>query len=478
MSYIYSFNLIDMNQNFSSDKPVQNETHDRFQRYNFAKRIADTIKNRSSTDGIVIGIYGAWGEGKTSVLNFIDNELHDDSIITIKFNPWRYTDEETLIRSYLKKIADTLGKDLENKKEKLAGFITKYGSLGGLFGYDISDIGRPFLELDLENLKDRVDNFLKESNIKLVIFVDDIDRLDKQELYSLFRLVKLTADFQNTTYILSFDDTMVASAIGERFGDGKTEAGHNFLQKIIQVPLQIPKAQITALKKYCFDLVTIVINDNNLEITKKEIDEFVYQFTQNVLLRLETPRLAVRYANTLSFSIPLLKGEVNHIDLLLIEALKIFYPLHYEFVKYNSHYFTTSYKNHSSFIGEDIEKKKSEISEQLETLAQDLSPKEKSSILSLLKHLFPRLDEAFHNRFKYEAGKDEYIQKRIVSPHYFNRYFLYSIIDGEVSDVLFDKFIASITTLTVNEIKEEIQQFIKGSSTETFLFKANKFVFS
>lgn len=130
---------------------------------------------------------------------------------------------------------------------------------------------------------------------------------------------------------------MVASAIGDRFGSGDKKAGENFLEKIIQVPLTIPKAQPDALKKFCFQLVNNAIKNSKVELSEEEVQRFVYQFTTNILNRLTTPRLAVRYGNTLS--LPLLKGEVNMLDLMLIEALKVFYPNHYNFVKTNPDYF-------------------------------------------------------------------------------------------------------------------------------------------
>jgi predicted KAP-like P-loop ATPase len=123
-----------MKQNFSSDKPIEQEEQDRFQRYSFSRRIADTILQRENQDGIVIGIYGAWGEGKTSVLNFIEKELQNhESVLTLKLNPWRYNDEEALIKSFFKKMADVLGRELENKQEKLGSFMSKYGSIGAYY---------------------------------------------------------------------------------------------------------------------------------------------------------------------------------------------------------------------------------------------------------------------------------------------------------------------------------------------------------
>lgn len=466
-----------MTQNFSSDKPVENEIQDRFQRYKFSKRIAETILQRDNQDGIVIGIYGAWGEGKTSVQNFIESELKkDESVLIIKLNPWRYNDEETLIRNFFKKITEILGKELENKKEKLGSFIGKYGGVAGIFGADVSEFGKSLADVDLEELKIRIDEFLKESTSKLVIFVDDIDRLDKQEIYSLFRLVKLTGDFTNTTYILSFDEVMVASAIGERFGAGNEQSGQNFLEKIIQVPLKIPQAQIDALKKYCFELVDKAINESVLNLSEEEVQRFVSAFSYNVLLRLKTPRLAIRYGNSLSFAIPLLKGEVNHVDLMLIEAIKIFYPRHYNFIKNNPNYFISSYSSSSGYNNsQTIQTKKDELIEHLDLLASDLTKTEKEAIKSLLISLFPRLDEAFHNRFQHNGDKDWTKQKRIVSTNYFKRYFSYSVIEGELSDVAFDDFMNVLETSELKNIVTEITAILKKTTPSNFLFKARNY---
>ncbi len=465
-----------MKQNFSSDKPVENQKQDRFQRYNFSKRIAETIIQRENEEGIVIGIYGAWGEGKTSVLNFIQKELKkDNTILTLTLNPWRYNDEETLIKNFLKKIAEVLDREIISKKEKIGDFVAKYGILGSLIGKDISQIGNLLSGADLEELKNRLDEFLKESNNKLVIFVDDIDRLDKNEIYSLFRLVKLTADFTNTTYILSFDEKMIASAIGERFGAGNEQSGQNFLEKIIQVPLQIPQAQIDALKNYCFELVDKAINENSLDLSKEEVQRFVNLFSYDILLRLKTPRLAVRYGNSLSFAIPLLKGEVNLVDLMLIEAIKIFYPRHYNFIKNNPDYFITSYSTHSNYDSQGIQIKKDELTEHLNKLASDLTKKEKDSILNLLKKLFPRLEEAFHNTYQHNGNIKWTKEKRIVSSSYFKRYFSYAVIDGELSDVVFEEFINSLDKMELKDIVLGIKDIITICSPDTFLHKARVF---
>lgn len=499
-----------METNIYTDKPVNNSEEDKFQRYEFSKRIADTIISSDNKDSVVIGIYGAWGEGKTSVINFIDKELSkEESIITIKFNPWRFTDEATLLGSFYNKLAINI-KDsfpyeeqkknylekkfpkIINKWDKLCNknkqplktgienfgdFISKYGSFIPInnIGKGLSDLGKTISNVDIEDIKSRFDDILVKSNKKLVIFIDDIDRLDKQEIHSIFRLVKLNADFKNTYYILSFDKEMVANSIGERFGEGNKVAGFDFLEKIIQVPLTIPLAQPEAIQNYCIGLINKSLNDNHISISEEDNKRFGYQFFNNILIRIKTPRQAIRYYNSLLFSIPLLKGEVNIIDLMLIEALKIFYPEHYEFVKENPHYFINTY-SFDIYNGDEIDKRKNEVKTDLDEISKNLTNKEKECVKELLSELFPNLKSIFKN---VSYGDQHYIkwskEKRIVSPKYFKRYFSYTVINGELSDVLFDKFISNIEDSTIEDIITRMNKLINLSSSEALANKLREF---
>lgn len=469
-----------MDKNFSSDRPISNQQDDKFQRYEFAKRIANTIVERESEDCIVIGVYGAWGEGKTSVINFIETELKEkENIIAIKFNPWRYNDENSLLIQFFQKLAVALDANLKTTGEKIGSLFKKYGKLLKidipLIGVNIGDAvegaGDILGDVDIETLKERIGAILKENKSKVVIFIDDIDRLDKVEIHSIFRLVKLTADFLNTTYILSFDEEMVSAAIGERFGAGNQKSGQNFLEKIIQVPLKIPVAQPEALKQFCFQLVDKAINSNNITLTEDEVRRFVSEFTSNILIKLDTPRLAVRYGNTLSFSLPLLAGEVNLVDLMLIEAIKIFYPSHYEFVKSNPEYFIGSYSERFSY-GKDNDKVSS-LKEHLDLLGKNLTKKQRSCIQDLLEELFPRLKEVFHNYASFDGRltNDWFKQKRIVSPKYFNKYFSYAVIKGEISDIAFQNFLSDVSAQSIDEVTSSIKTLVEQSSPDNFLQK-------
>src|SRR5690606_30532516 len=82
------------------DKAVSEEENDRFQRYEFAKRIASIVSIPSDDKSLTIGLYGKWGEGKTTVLNFIQQEL-DPEVVVVHFNPWFFSNQEQLLVAFL-----------------------------------------------------------------------------------------------------------------------------------------------------------------------------------------------------------------------------------------------------------------------------------------------------------------------------------------------------------------------------------------
>ena len=99
--------------NYSSDAPISTKEDDRFSRWTFSERIAQVISKRSDPSSIVLGLYGVWGDGKTSVLNFIEEALiDDDNVICIKFNPWRFGSEEELLTGFFMNIAEALDTQL------------------------------------------------------------------------------------------------------------------------------------------------------------------------------------------------------------------------------------------------------------------------------------------------------------------------------------------------------------------------------
>lgn len=251
---------------FISDNPEVER--DDFKRKPFARQISNIIVSGRETSSIVLGIYGEWGEGKTTLLNFIQNELEKHTnLVCIRYNPWYYSDEVMLLRDFFNFLADKLGNvsSSNDLKEQVIKYGKRISQISATVNLGILQLGAQADSpqedsfLDLPKAKERIQELLKKHNIKIVVLMDDIDRLDKTEIQCIFKLIKLSADFNYLNYILAFDEEMVASALGENYGSNDIESGRSFLEKIINVPLHLPQAGETALFNFLHDGI-----DNNV----------------------------------------------------------------------------------------------------------------------------------------------------------------------------------------------------------------------
>lgn len=464
-----------MDEIYSADSPISNPHLDEFNRKEFSERIAQTIAARKETDSLVVGIYGKWGEGKTTVLNFIDSELKRHvNIVTIFFNPWMFPSETELFTAFYTELAKGLEKSLPTAKEKIGQVITDYlAPFAGLLDRaDSADkIGKLLSSVRLEELRDRIGKFLIEQKKLVVVFMDDIDRLDKDEIHAIFRLIKLSANFENIVYVLAFDPEIVEDALSERYFTKKKAAGQNFLEKVVQVPINLPKVPTTDLRGFCYKQIDKALQLNGIELSETDVQEFTRGFVVGIEIMLETPRMAIRYRNMLNFSLPLVKGEVNIAEFLLIEAIRAFYPDAYEIIKDNRDAFTaTSLGGMRTYPSE-----KEEIKKTVEKAFDNLSEDEKNNLKRLLIILFPRQKTVFENTtYGSEWDKTWAEQKRIASDKYFDRYFTYSIPLGDVSDIRIENFINTLEAIDPKDLIKSLDNELTAQNAEAFISKLHQ----
>ncbi len=419
-------------QAYSSDEPIRSKEQDKYSRWPFAKRIADTLAARTDPSSIVIGLYGPWGDGKTSTLHMMGAALsaHED-VVLVQFNPWLFQSEEQLLRGFFATLADAIDRSLPTTAEKIGGVLKRYGSLLSVASIPIAPgfelkpgeaakgLGEALSEVTIDALRERVERFLTEAGKRVVILVDDIDRLDRAETHAILKLVKLSAGFKHTSYVLSFDDQMVAAAIGERYAEGGIDAGRAFLEKIIQVPLHLPPPNEVALRIAALEGIEAAIKTAEVVLTQQQADAFTRHFIDGLEPQLRTPRHAKLYANAAMFALPLLKGEANPVELLLIEGIRIFYPKLYKAIRDN-------------------------------------------------EVLFPRLSDMGYGDEWDIIWENE---QRICSRHYFDRYFTYSVPPGDVPDLEVTQLLESLARPDAPEVDEALKSFSERSAIPQLIRK-------
>ena len=352
------------NKHLLGNEPINNVEQDLFNFKYYAERVRKIIQlNSSNKEPLTIGIYGKWGEGKTSFLNLLRDKIeHFDKgkngkeYLTFDFNPWRYSNEDEMLFDFFDGIAKRFYIEDKTKIQKIGTLVTRYSrylkaikistsigipkSLGTSVSFEPSKIFEALGEdlggeqITLDKLKDKVNKSINEANFKVLVFIDDLDRLDKNEIYTILKLIKLNANFDNFIFITTLDSEHVAKAIKDRYGDD-SEDGKLFLEKIINIPIYLPKIEEEDLR-FFFEKKLLQIS-KNLDINdrkEKELQEIIYDFDNGIF---DSPREILRILNSFFIGAFGFESEINLRDLFWIEYLKIKEPNLYNIIKnYNS----------------------------------------------------------------------------------------------------------------------------------------------
>ena len=308
------------------DSPIKFKKQDKLNRIQYSQALAKSILNiPKGQNSIVIGLMGEWGTGKSSLLNLIEVDIKK-SVNVVRFNPWNYYSQQTLFASFFDELTNELS--FSNKiKTKFQKYKNKIYAAGISLGSSVVPQVGALTELisdsehnTLNGIKNELDNIFKNQR-KTVVIIDDLDRLNPDEVKQIFQLVKSLADFPNVIYILAFDKTYVNYALKEWNMDDETYSHtEDFINKIIQVPLIIPKFDEDSLFKIFEEKFEKIIFehhvvDSDLDVTK--LYNYLEPFFNNI-------RNINRYCISLDFYLYSIDTEVWIFDFALVTALQIF----------------------------------------------------------------------------------------------------------------------------------------------------------
>lgn len=425
---------------FSVDKPLTDPKDDRLGYAPVAKGLAERICKMPSAEGLVISLYGGWGTGKTTMVNFILAYLRDKSDdekpIVIHFNPWWFSGHEDLVRRFFDQLlAAVSSRKLKTRalRQTIANFAELFSEVPrvGWVGKTASRAVGPRRK-DVSKLKEEMTRALDSYGRRILIILDDIDRLTPSEIAQVFRTIKAIGDFPNTIYLLAFDKGFVVRVLGElyshRESDGQLLA-QQYLEKIVQIPLELPSTDKTLLRGLLFEKLGTILSETPQET-------FDQTYWSNVYLDgidpfIQTPRDVVRLTNSLMVTYPAVRAEVNPVDFIALDALRVFYPEVYYIVRDNKENFA-GYTDARGYFGLDPDALKAFHNAWLKQIPSEL----KKTIESLIKRLFPKLESVWGN-MHYSADHESIWRKqlRAASPEIFPIYFQFAVPKGALSQI-------------------------------------------
>lgn len=448
------------------DNPIPNKEKDLLHRYPLANRIAGMISGFKDNDSLVIGIEGEWGSGKTSFVNLILEDLRRTDALLITFNPWNFSDQNELIKDFFDSIIDALKQDDskggEAKAKKIkeyASKLLKHGGITlspeinalGLVSFKLGEISTVGGEDPLEKQKETINKLLKEVGKRIVIVIDDIDRLDSHETKLIFKLVKMTANFANTIFLLAYDRGRVCERIDE-----KGIKGEEYLKKIIQVSFTLPKPDPLDL----FKILTSDIDTTIQGFDKKYWDDVRWGnlFHSGFKRLFPTIRDIKRYISSLRLDLAIIsQEEVNPIDFLGIEAIRVFAPDIYLAMAGEKQVFTATNSIYvGSSNGRDREDRKN-ICEQI-IMDKNLPPGLASAMSGIIQELFPQVKGLYTNTFYgYEWQQTWRKLLRVCGEDIFDKYFSLSVPSSTLSEKSLKDLLATIDHLPT--FTENLQKF-------------------
>ncbi len=420
------------------DEPIQFLEQDLLGREKFIEDLQKGIKSLPFDDSFVFGLYGSWGEGKTSVINLLKNKFKDSKdYLIVNFDPWNFKDEEAILAAFYNKIEQSL-----SKKFILTGSKKTFMMYQNLISMGLSQTGITINFSDtkesIEEIRQRIESYIAKTKRKIIIFIDDIDRLQPKEILLVFKLVRLSANFKNTIFLLAFDQDIV-----HNYFKIDLNIDSEFLEKIVQKPISLPAIEQQYIDQFLDNHIEKLFDE--LVISKERRGKFEKDFSaiyrRQIVKFFKTLRRAKRYLNGLRSTLPTIKNEVNLHDFLILEVIRVFCSRLYSDIRNNPWFYipskwSTEVYFLSPFSNLEEDKKYKLIKEHIEKLIEN--EKEGEVLKELLKDIFfVEVKNALSGggiEYSGDIAVSYRAEKRITHPESFRKYFMLKVPLSEISD--------------------------------------------
>src|SRR5438445_2581355 len=479
---------------FSADRPVRSKSEDLRGRSAFAESLAAVVEGWTGNDSLVVAVFGPWGIGKCCIKTMVLENVRRGgagALTIVEFNPWQWAAQDQLADAFFREIALALGKEDETKVAKqraerfsayaaylkvgshiatgirplLASAFAVAGVLG-LGGSFIAPWMKPYLavggslflclaafiawssdfaekaatafsslqklkEKNLQERKGEVAGLLRQLKSPLLVVIDDLDRLTADEVRVVFQLIKANADFPNLVYLTLFQRDVVEQNL-EKWTCG---SGKDFLEKIVQVGFDVPQVEQSKLQGVLFARLDEILADPKFSKNFKP-SRWANLFTSGLAPYFQTLRDVYRYLGVLDVRVagmaPRGSFEVNPIDLIALEVLRVFEPGVFHLLPRNKERLTRPYDARG---GKNISEIEREEKLRLDSLTAAAHKESRAHAEEILKQLFPKVST---------GNQDQYYRElRVCHPDVFDRYFLLSIPEGDIYQAHLDSLLAS-----------------------------------
>lgn len=451
------------------DKPLNATKSDRLGFGEMARQLASSFVQNDLSRGFVVGVEGAWGSGKSSLVNLALEELigQKDGPRVVKFAPWLVGNRNELLAQLFSDLEPVVLESVPaTEREETKAILGRYAQVSSglaaladfaeIGGLPWAGIGAKFLrksgakaaelsENSLGELNEELRKKLEKLNHPIIVFVDDLDRLEPKEAAEVLRLVKAVADFPNVAYILAYDPVVLAKSIERAVG---VSDGRAYLEKVVQASFKVPNAMSFDLRNWLKSEVLTLLK--GLDMNSHATDRLEGVFHQWCAQFIETPRDVIRVLNSLKLNFMPVRDHVDPGDMVFLQMVRVKNSTLFNWIE--------SYVSDLSAIGDwghispgSHERMGASLLAAINKEGEELT----RFIYALEEHL-PGFDMmALHqeeSEFRVfslldaDELKSLAACKRLASPNHYRYYFSFSAPSGTVSDTELNQFLSACET--------------------------------
>ncbi len=374
----------------SPDLPLEDPADDRLDYVRFSRLIANAIGSMAPAEGIVLGLHGSRGAGRTSVANFVRRHLESvPHTVVTQFNPWRYAASDDIAARYLAALVPVLAPGVEGRGDPAA-------------------------------IRAAAAEVLRRERTRHVVVIDDLDRVAPERAAEIGRLVSAVADLPNVVHLLVLERTTLA----------ETD-----LERVVQVPFDLPLPE--GLPQMLFEDLRglMAANPHSSAVTDEHWDEI---FSPGIESLIETPRDVVRLMNVLRLTYPPVCRELNPVDFIAVEAVRVFLPRLYDTIR----------RHPNAFAGEPrtvaVAGTAAEGRDFHDAWSAELPERVREAAQTLILRLFPAVPDFPGAVVSRDMTGHTRQGRHVASPELFAAYFQFVVPETTVSNAEMDAHMAHL----------------------------------
>lgn len=414
---LYYFRNAEMSHQFLEDIPIVSENEDFLNRSTFAETIAKSITQNKSDHGFVMSLTGKWGVGKSSVVNLINKQLGtlDPTLKIINFQCWRIRGEDSLVLNFFQTLKQEFknsqidDQDIDELFYGIAESLIQVCPVLPLSRKILDPIKRRLnAKYSVDGCYTKLRELCQNRKTRILIVLDDIDRLSEDETLLLFQMIKSVASLPYITFLLVYDRELIERVCCKAY----PSEGSHYLEKIVQLTIEIPEPTVSQLRKYFIEKLSQV-----LELDESEKNRLRLSLLENISPIFTSFRDVIRLINAFSVKWPIVKNDVDFVDFLALEIIHMKSIVAYKNIRDNQFLLCQTVS-----IGEQV-KFNSLLNKFNHTFGQ-----EDAIVLDLLRYLFPRYsNKNLLNDVNYGFDESAEKDRKLRVLRYFDNYFRFEI---------------------------------------------------